>query len=256
MIRRDLVSVLGVPIDSITWEGALSQIAEWGQRGDSKYVCLCNVHSVVTAAHDRQFHRAIAASDMATPDGAPVAWMLRRLGRPDQVRVNGPDLMWSLFNVLQTTAPRSSSVFLYGSTDETLASVRARCFDAFPAVRIVGAISPPFRELTEEEDNAIVSRINESGAGLVFVGLGCPKQELWMAEHRGRINAVMLGVGAAFDFHARTTRRAPEWMQHNGLEWLYRLLSEPKRLWRRYLVSNSLFIAGATKQLIRRRLGK
>ena len=122
---------------------------------------------------------------------------------------------------------------------------------AFPDLHIAGAISPPFRALTSDEDDVIVAQINASNAGVVFVSLGCPKQELWMAAHRGRIHAVMIGVGAAFDYHAGTIQRAPKWMQDAGLEWLHRLASEPRRLWRRYLVTNTLFMFGAAKQLLR-----
>lgn len=140
-------------------------------------------------------------------------------------------------------------VYFYGSTEATLALLKRRLREAFPALRM-RMESPPFRALTAEEDSATVDRINSSGAGLVFVGLGCPKQERWMAEHRGRIHAVMIGVGAAFDFHAGTVRRAPAWMRDNGFEWLHRLLSEPRRLWKRYLVTNTLFIIGAARQLL------
>ena len=199
---------------------------------------------------------------MATPDGAPVAWMLRRLGHAGQQRINGPDLMWRYCETVQAqsgslrgsadTAGRSG-IFLYGSSEKTLATLQGKLASAFPAVHIAGAISPPFRALTLDEDEAIVAQINASNAGVVFVSLGCPKQELWMAAHRGRIHAVMIGVGAAFDYHAGTIQRAPNWMQDAGLEWLHRLASEPRRLWRRYLVTNTLFVFGAAKQLLQSR---
>ena len=145
------------------------------------------------------------------------------------------------------------SIFLYGSSEQTLATLKAKLSAAFPALNIAGAISPPFRALTPDEDAAIVAQINASGAGVVFVSLGCPKQELWMAADRGRIHAVMIGVGAAFDYHAGTIQRAPKWMQDCCLEWLHRLASEPRRLWRRYLVTNTLFVLGAARQLLRER---
>ena len=147
-------------------------------------------------------------------------------------------------------------IFFYGSTEETLAKLKVNLLAAFPALKIAGMISPPFRPLTPDEDAAIVEQINASGAGVVFVSLGCPKQEMWMAAHRGRIHAVMVGVGAAFDYHAGTIKRAPKWMQDCGLEWLYRLASEPRRLWRRYLVTNTLFVLGAAKQLLKAGLRK
>jgi N-acetylglucosaminyldiphosphoundecaprenol N-acetyl-beta-D-mannosaminyltransferase len=146
-------------------------------------------------------------------------------------------------------------VFLYGGTQPTLDRLQQRLRDAYPKIEIVGAISPPFRLLSDEEDRSIVDQINASGAGLVWVGLGCPKQEAWLRDHRGRVQAVMLGVGAAFDFHAGTVRRAPEWMQNHGLEWLYRLAQDPRRLARRYVVGNSLFMmAVATRFASGRRL--
>ena len=184
---------------------------------------------------------------MATPDGAPVAWMLRRLGFAGQARINGPDLMWKY---CAEAALRGDAIYLYGGTQATLDTLVARLTGAFPGLRIAGAESPPFRTLTSDEDAAAVARINRSGAGVVFVSLGCPKQELWMAAHRGRVQAVMIGVGAAFDYHAGTISRAPVWMQHAGLEWLHRLASEPRRLWRRYLVTNTLFVIGAARQLL------
>jgi len=249
--KRLTATVLGAPIDSVTWAGVLARLNAWAGNHESRYVCICNVHSVVTATQDAEFGRVVNEADMATPDGAPVAWMLRRLGHIDQQRINGPDLMWLYCEQAQY---RDESVFFYGSTEETLAALKVKLLAAFPALKIAGAISPPFRILTANEDAAIVEQINASGAGVVWVSLGCPKQELWMAAHRGHINAVMVGVGAAFDYHAGTIKRAPKWMQDSGLEWLYRLLSEPRRLWKRYLVTNTLFIVGAIKQLIRFKL--
>ena len=259
MNHRKTLSVLGTPIDAISWPDALATIAVWATNRESRVVCICNVHSVVTASQDRAFGHVVNAADMATPDGAPVAWMLRRLGHVGQQRINGPDLMWRYCEASQgmdcraavamTGRADGSAIFLYGSSEETLAKLKVNLLTAFPALNIAGAISPPFRALSPDEDATIVAQINESGAGVVFVSLGCPKQELWMAAHRGRIQAVMVGVGAAFDYHAGTIRRAPQWMQNSGLEWLYRLASEPRRLWRRYLVTNTLFVMGALKQL-------
>lgn len=218
----------------------------WARARASRYVTICNVHVVVSASRDADYREIINGSDMATPDGAPVAWMLRRQGFAGQPRISGPDLMWAL---CERAAAENLPVYCYGSSEATLALLERRMRQAFPELRITME-SPPFRALTPEEDAAAVERIDASGAGIVFVGLGCPKQERWMAEHRGRVNAVMIGVGAAFDFHAGTVRRAPAWMRDNGLEWLHRLLSEPRRLWKRYLVTNTLFILGAARQLL------
>ncbi len=148
------------------------------------------------------------------------------------------------------TVRQGDSIYLYGSTPTTLSALQAALQARFHGLRIAGAESPPFRPLTAEEDDAVVERINASGAGSVWVSLGCPKQEQWMADHRGRVQAVMVGVGAAFDFHAGNVRRAPAWMRGSGLEWLHRLASEPRRLWKRYLVTNTLFIVGAARQLL------
>jgi N-acetylglucosaminyldiphosphoundecaprenol N-acetyl-beta-D-mannosaminyltransferase len=244
--RRTTASVIGVPVDALHWEEALGRIALWSAAGESRYVCICNVHSIVTASCDSAFGRVVSQADMVAPDGAPVAWMLRRFGFMAQARINGPDLMW---RYCERACESGESVYLYGGKPETVARLQERLQTQFPGLRIAGAYSPPFRPLTEAEDAAVVDQINRSGAGVVWVSLGCPKQELWMAEHRSRIQAVMVGVGAAFDYHAGTLRRAPVWMQHSGLEWLYRLVSEPRRLWRRYLVTNTLFVVRAVKQL-------
>lgn len=185
---------------------------------------------------------------MVTPDGAPVAWMMRRQGVTSQQRINGPDLMW---RYCEQAAQRGEAIYLYGGTGETLVLLQRRLCEAFPGLVIAGAVSPPFRPPAPDELARDVAAINASGAGTVWVSLGCPKQEQWMAAQRGQVRAVMIGVGAAFDYHAGTLRRAPPWMQRSGLEWLHRLASEPRRLWRRYLVTNSLFIWGVVKQLLR-----
>jgi len=247
---RRVIAVIGAPIDLIDWKGAIARISQWAQTHQSAYVCICNVHSVVTAQQDAAFAKVVQHADMATPDGAPVAWMLRRLGASHQQRINGPDLMW---RYCEHAAQTGESIYLYGSTQETLSTLRTKLLEKYPTLMIAGDCSPPFRPLTAEESQQIVERINASGAGTVWVSLGCPKQELWMASMRGRINAVMIGVGAAFDYHAGTIKRAPLWMQRNGLEWLHRLFSEPRRLWKRYFSTNSRFLLAATMQLIRGR---
>lgn len=244
--QRKTGQVLGVPIDIVTRVEAINRLIGWARLRQSTYVTICNVHVVVTASRDPAYRAVITDSDMATPDGAPVAWMLRRLGYRNQPRISGPDLMWAL---CERSVHERMPVFFYGSTDATLSLLKQRLNEIFPELR-VAMESPPFRTLSAAEDAAAVERINASGAGFVFVGLGCPKQERWMASHRGSINAVMIGVGAAFDFHAGTVKRAPQWMQDHGLEWLHRLASEPGRLWKRYLVTNTLFVLGAMRQLL------
>jgi N-acetylglucosaminyldiphosphoundecaprenol N-acetyl-beta-D-mannosaminyltransferase len=244
---RQTATVLSAAIDVVNWHEAIKRIQDWAAAHESRYVCISNVHSVVTAGQDAAFGEVLRVADMATPDGAPVAWMLRKLGFSGQERINGPDLM---LKYCEAAAGRDESIYLYGGAPETLEILQRVLLERFPGLRIAGAYSPPFRALTDAEDAEVVERINASGAGTVWVSLGCPKQEKWMAAHRGRINAVMIGVGAAFDYHAGTITRAPLWMQRNGLEWLHRLASEPGRLWKRYLVTNTLFVIGAIRQLV------
>lgn len=239
--------ILGCFINAGSWDENINRIHRWSAARESRYVCICNVHSVVTARQDSEFRNALINADMATPDGMPITWMLRQMGFPNQQRINGPDLMW---NYCELAERMNESIFLYGSTQKTLDNLQRQLHISFPKLVIAGTCSPPFRSLSDEEDAEISSSINNSGAQVVFVSLGCPKQELWMQAHRGKINAVMIGVGAAFDYHAGTIKRAPLWMQHRGLEWLHRLYSEPRRLWKRYMVTNSIFIVVAGWQLI------
>lgn len=252
-VPRRVFPVLGARIDAVTMDEACARIAAWAAAGESRTVCICNAHSAVTASADAVFRAAVAGADMATPDGAPVAWMLRRQGVSGQRRVSGPDLMLAY---LDGAAARAEPIYLYGSTPETLQALEAALKARWPALPIAGSHSPPFRAPTEAEIAADVARIHASGARTVWVSLGCPKQELWMAARRGTLMRPMIGVGAAFDFHAGTVARAPGWMQDHGLEWLHRLLSEPRRLWRRYLVTNTLFVLGAARQLVRPRRGE
>jgi len=249
-VSRKVQPVLGANIDALAWDDAVGMLVAEGAARASRYVCICNVHSVVTTTQDPEFRRVVNDADLATPDGAPIAWALRRLGHAGQERINGPDLMW---RYLAEAERLGQVVFFYGSTPATLALLEAALRRQFPRLKIGGLHAPPFRALTVEEDQAEVDMINASGAAVVFVGLGCPKQEKWMAAHRGRIRAVMVGVGAAFDYHSGAIRRAPLWWQRHGLEWLYRLLSEPRRLFRRYAVTNTLFVIGFARQLLRER---
>lgn len=237
--------ILGTFIDAVSMEDVIGRITHWAQKRESRSVCICNVHSIVTAERDDAFGRALNSADLATPDGAPIAWALRRSGFPGQKRVCGPDITWEYLHIAER---RGHTVFFYGSTDAILAKLKRVLVRSFPGLKIGGMVSPPFRALSDAEDAAYVRQMNASGANVVFVGLGCPKQELWTAAHRGRVNAVMVGVGAAFEFHAGTIRRAPQWMGRIGLEWFYRLVSEPRRLWERYLVTNTLFVLGMLRE--------
>lgn len=240
-------NVIGSPIDMITWSNAINTLASWGAEHESRVVCICNAHSVVTAKSDTEFNEVIQHADMATPDGAPVAWMIKKVSGQPQDRINGPDLM---LKYCEHAEKIGQSIYLYGGKESTLETLVEVLKSNYPNLKIAGYLSPPFRELTEDEKQKIIRDINSSGANTVWVGLGCPKQEKWMYEHQGKINAVMIGVGAAFDYHAGTIKRAPKWMQNSGLEWFHRLCSEPRRLWKRYLVTNTLFILYALKQLM------
>ena len=251
--ERLRVPVLGAPVDVLDWVGALNQIASWAAAGESRTVCCCNVHGVITQRDDPTFAQALQQADMVTPDGAPVAGWLRRSGHPGQPRISGPDLMLRCIDLACT---RRLPVFLLGSTESTLQRLRQRLQERWPALVIAGSLAPPFRPLEAGDDDAIVQRVRDSGARLVFVGLGCPKQEIWMARQRGRVPAVLLGVGAAFDFHAGSLRRAPPWMQAAGLEWLHRLLQEPRRLAWRYLSTNTRFMLGAAAHFMARRFSR
>lgn len=245
---RHRIEVLCAKIDIGSLEHVRQRVLAWGRVRDSRYVAVCNAHVVVTATTLESYRQVINDADLAIPDGAPVAWMMRRLGASGQRRVTGPDLMWAL---CESCAHSHLPIYLLGGSEKTLRMLSERLSAAFPGLLIAGVAAPPFRPLTPAEDSDLVSQVNASGAALVFVALGCPKQEAWMAAHKGRIAGVMLGVGAAFDFHAGTVRRAPHWIQRVGMEWFHRLLSEPRRLWRRYLVTNTLFVVWAARQLLR-----
>ena len=238
--------VVDVPIDVLDRATVIARLIQWAKQGESRYMCFVNVHSAVHTARDERHRLVLLHADIAAPDGAPVAWTLRMKGEASQRRVDGPGMMWHLCSAAQTEQVK---VGLYGSSPQTLAVLVEELKSAFAHLDISYAHSPPFRELSEAEDNAVCENIANAGVGLLFVGLGCPKQEAWMASHRGRIPAVMLGVGAAFEFHAGTVPRAPTWMRSHGLEWLHRLSTQPRRLWRRYLHSNSIFVAKTAREM-------
>lgn len=250
--ERQRARVLHTLVDATDAASVLASITHWAGARESRTVCFCNVHSAVTALQDAALAGALSEADLALPDGAPVAWTLRRRGHGSQRRISGPDLMLQL---CKASAAHGLGVFLFGSTPQTLALLRAQLTQACPGLHVAGTLSPRFGTWDTDTEAQYVAEINASGAGIVFVGLGCPRQEIWMARMRGRVQGVMLGVGAAFDFHAGTVRRAPAWMRHSGLEWLHRLASEPRRLWRRYLVTNSVFMLHTARDLLSRHGG-
>lgn len=206
-------------------------------RGD--YICVSNVHTTVMAFRDESYRKVQNSGAMALPDGQPLSIVSRRRGYSEAQRVPGPDLMPAILHLSEEKGYRH---YFYGSTPETLEKLRKVLLDHFPKLQIVGMYAPPFRPLTEEEDQEAVRQINESGADFVWVALGAPKQEKWMYEHRGRVNGLMIGVGAAFDFIAGTVRRAPMWMQKLCLEWVYRICQDPKRMFPRYVSTNFAFL--------------
>jgi exopolysaccharide biosynthesis WecB/TagA/CpsF family protein len=237
-VRTGRCSVFGVKYCVSKTEEAVRHILSHLQELKGQYICFSNVHTTVMAREDKSYADILNGSAMTFPDGAPIASLQRRRGFPDAQRVAGPDFMEHMF---LDTMDGSVGHYFYGSKEETLENLRKNLQKRYPGINIKGMYSPPFRELSKEEDREVVERINAAGADIVWIGLGAPKQEKWMNAHAGRINGVMMGVGAGFDFHAGTIQRAPQWLQKVGLEWLYRLFKDPVRLLRRYVVTNCKF---------------
>ncbi len=234
--KRD---VLGIGISVTNYDEATAAIIAAAQRHEPAIVSAFAVHAVVTAAQQPDLADKVNQFAMITPDGQPVRWALNALHKARlNERVYGPELT---LRVCQAAAAAGISIYLYGGTPSVLELLIANLKQQFPELVIAGSEAPPFRALSAEEDAAVVQRIADSGAGIVLIGLGCPKQDLFAAAHRESIRAVQLCVGAAFDFHAGVKKTAPAWMQRRGLEWLFRLCQEPRRLFKRYLVTNSIF---------------
>ena len=241
------VDVLGVGVSAVSMDSAVAEIGRWLTDDEHRYVCVTGVHGVMECQRDPELREIHNRSGLTTPDGMPLVWCAHRAGVAEVTRVYGPDLMLAL---LDQARDEGWSSFFYGGGPGTAQQLVSRLRLRFPGLPVAGIHEPPFRPLTDEEDQQVIDLINASGARLVWVGLSTPKQERWMAAHVGRLDAnALLGVGAAFDIHAGTLRQAPEWMQRSGLEWLFRLGMEPRRLWRRYLRNNPLFVIG----LMRRR---
>ena len=232
--------ILGMRVDATTYEVVRRAALAWAEAEESRYICAANVHMVMEAFDRADFRSAVNAADLVTPDGVPLAWALRSLGSRAQPRVYGPDLM---LEVLDGAAGEGVPVGFFGGRPEVLERLLDTLARRFPQLTVMYAESPPFRPPTPDEREATVAAINASGVRILFVSLGCPKQERWMAERRGEVRAVMIGVGAAFDFVAGTTPQAPRWVMRAGFEWLFRLMIEPRRLWRRYLKNNPRFLA-------------
>ena len=231
LIRR--VDVLGVRISAIDMPMALDEIERWISAREPHYVCVTGVHGVMESQSDPELRDIHNRSGLTTPDGMPMVWAGRRAGASWMARVYGPDLMLA---VCERAAARGWTSYFYGGKEGVPEQLAERLQARFPGFRVVGTESPPFRVLTPAEDDAVVERINAAAPDLLWIGLSTPKQERWMSGHAGRVTApAVLGVGAAFDIHAGTLRQASVWIQRRGLEWLYRLYREPRRLWRRYV---------------------
>lgn len=246
-LAEDSRYVIGMRVDCATYEKAADKIISLAESKKGGYVCTGNAHMALEANRDAEFRQIVNSGDLVTPDGMPLVFLLKLKGIKEVTRVDGPDLT---LIVCEKAQENNIPTGFYGGTEETLRLMMKNLKAKLPLLNIVYAFSPPFRTLKKEADEKVVEDIKKSGAMILFIGLGCPKQEIWMAEHRDRLSAVMIGVGAAFDFISGTKRRAPRWMQKNSLEWLWRLIQEPQRLWKRYLIGNTVFIWLALKELI------
>lgn len=232
-------NIFTFPISIGSYQKFIDEIFKLSELKASSYVCFANVHMIVEAYNDPKFNSVVKNADIVTPDGQPVAMFLQKLKKIDQVRVAGLDIFPDL---LREAEVRNKSVYFYGATDSILQMIVDKANGQFPALRISGFHSPPFRKLTPEENVNVTTQINESKPDLVFVALGCPKQEQWMANHTPAVKGCMLGVGHAFKVYAGISKRSPLWMQRLSLEWAYRMFQEPSRLWKRYFYTNSFFL--------------
>jgi N-acetylglucosaminyldiphosphoundecaprenol N-acetyl-beta-D-mannosaminyltransferase len=243
------LKVVSLFIHNISPEDCLARVVDLAVQKTPSFVCFANVHMVVEAYKDESFGTLVNQATMVVSDGAPVAKACKWLYNIDQERIAGMNF---LPDILKEAGKESLSVFLYGSTDAVLSKLQCVIAKEYPEVKLSGAISPPFRPLTDEEQTVLIDEINDAAPNIVLVALGCPKQEKWMAQHYQKIQAPLLGLGGAFSVLAGVQKRAPEWMQILALEWLYRLIQEPRRLWKRYFYTNSLFIWLLFKQMIKR----
>jgi N-acetylglucosaminyldiphosphoundecaprenol N-acetyl-beta-D-mannosaminyltransferase len=261
-----LIIKRGVPLNSISQvvvkmnvevtniDNALNKINELARFNAGSYVCVSNIHMCMEVFDSPEFELVVNSADLVIPDGRPLSWAQKLLGHSEAEQVRGQDIMNS---ICQQSGTKNLNVGLYGgSSDDLLQQVITELKSSYPDIIIPFSYSPPFRPLTDEEDQDIIQQINEADVNVLLVGIGCPKQERWMAEHKDQLNCVMLGVGAAYDFIAGSKKHAPRWMQRVGLEWLFRLCSEPQRLWKRYLQQNPRFIYYFTKQLINHKFGR
>jgi N-acetylglucosaminyldiphosphoundecaprenol N-acetyl-beta-D-mannosaminyltransferase len=234
------LDVLGVGISPLNLSSAVQQIESWIDGGHREYVCFSTVHGVMESQKSARLMEAFNRAGMVAPDGMPLVWLLRRSHHADSGRVYGPDLMLA---AIEHGIPKGWRHYLYGGGEGVIDTLAERLSALYPGVQIVGRSAPPIASVEELASEAVVRKINQAGPDIVWVGLGTPKQELWMADTRSRLEApALIGVGAAFDFNSGRVRQAPRWIQSAGMEWAFRLSQEPRRLWRRYLINNSWFI--------------
>jgi N-acetylglucosaminyldiphosphoundecaprenol N-acetyl-beta-D-mannosaminyltransferase len=234
------LNLLGVQISAINMGQALEAIAGWVKSREPHYVCVTSVHPVMESYDNPELRQILNASGLTTPDGMPIVWWLHWQGQHQVSRVYGPDLMLA---VCQQSLENGARQYFYGGAPGVADELAARMQVRFPGLQVVGSYSPPFRPLTLEEDQEVGRAIINSGADIVWVGISSPRQEKWMSNHVGKVGApVLIGVGAAFDFLSGRKRQAPKWIQRSGFEWLFRLVSEPGRLWRRYLLHLPRFV--------------
>jgi N-acetylglucosaminyldiphosphoundecaprenol N-acetyl-beta-D-mannosaminyltransferase len=239
--------IISLNVVAINYNSALQQVMDLAQTNTPSYACFANVHMIIEAYKNADFKKIVNDSTFSFPDGMPLVFAFKALYGIKQDRVAGIDFMT---DALKECEKKKLSVFLFGSTTIVLEALGKNISKDFPNLIIAGKLSPPFKEFSTPENDSFIQTINDSGANMVFVSLGCPKQEIWMAKHYDKIKAPLLGVGAAFEIHAKLIERAPVWMQKAGLEWLYRFIQEPARLWKRYMVTNSLFVFLLIKEIL------
>lgn len=240
--RIPTCNIMGVNIAAINMEWLVDYLEKNISEIKGDYICVSNVHTTVTSFEDAAYCAIQNGGLMAIPDGGPLSTVGQKRGHKNMERTTGPSLMGEIFEI---SAKKGYRHYFYGSKEETLELLQKKLMEKYPEIQIAGMYSPPFRPLTEEEDKVIIERINETKPDFVWVGLGAPKQEKWMAAHQGKIDGLMLGVGAGFDYYAENIKRAPMWMQKHNLEWVYRLVQDPKRLFKRYWSTNTKFIWNA-----------
>lgn len=231
--------ILKTRIDVTNYSSASQNIIDLANKKIPSYIIPANVHVVMTAFWRKDYQKIVDHAALVTPDGMPLVWALRLLGFSQASRVYGPDLM---IHICKEASQNQIPIYLYGGTESGIQKLEKNLIKQIPGLKVAGSFSPPFRALTPAEETTIINSIKDSGAKIVFIGLGCPKQEIWMSNHCVQLGKVLIGVGAAFSFHSGEVSQAPKWLMNLGLEWFYRLLMEPRRLWKRYIFNNPIFV--------------